>query len=204
MIDAYINTINSKKEKENLKQEILFGQGFGIILIITAGLGYLSTNNSNIELLMKCLIALGGILLITGLVFPYILYYPSKWMKKFINKIFTIIFLCMLIIVYIFVILPISFIKQKKWSEKYGFVVWNKYTKNISWKGFEKRQDIVQKDVKSIKRSNRVKTVFEIIGYFIERKHYILLPIILILVFLGLMFFFVTSSVVTPMIYTLF
>lgn len=84
----YINEIKQKKEKEILKEELFFGQGMGIVLIIIAGLKYLATTHIIVEYISIIAMSLGLIILLLGIIFPYPLYYPSKWMKNFINKFF--------------------------------------------------------------------------------------------------------------------
>ncbi len=88
MTYIYINEIKQKKEKEILKEELFFGQGMGIVLIIIAGLKYLATTHIIVEYISIIAMSLGLIILLLGIIFPYPLYYPSKWMKNFINKFF--------------------------------------------------------------------------------------------------------------------
>ena len=204
MTDTYINEIKQKKEKEALKEEILFGQGMGIVLIIIAGLKYLTTTHIIVEYISIFLFAFGLIILLLGIVFPYALYYPSKWMKKIINKIFLAVLLIILTMIYLLVLLPVALIKRKKWASDYGFFSWNDDTNNIKWKGFLPRVNTMENSQKTEKRTNRIGMIVKIVNYFIERKNFILIPLLCLLLLTGLLFFFVTSSVITPMIYTLF
>ena len=204
MTDTYINEIKQKKEKEALKEEILFGQGMGIVLIIIAGLKYLTTTHIIVEYISIFLFAFGLIILLLGIVFPYTLYYPSKWMKKIINKIFLAVLLIILTMIYLLVLLPVALIKRKKWASDYGFFSWNDDINNIKWKGFSPRVNTMENSQKTEKRTNRIGMIVKIVNYFIERKNFILIPLLCLLLLTGLLFFFVTSSVIIPMIYTLF
>ncbi len=201
MTNSYINKINQKKEKENLRQAILFGQGTGVVILIIAGLKFLDIISPQTELILKCLMIIGVILIITGIVFPYVLYYPSKWFKKIINKFFLAILLCILTIVYLLLLVPIGLITRKKWAQQYGFFSWNQQRNDIKWKGFSNRENRIKNNSK---RQNRISAIMATIGYFVERKNFILIPLLCMLLLISLLFFFVTSSIVTPMIYTLF
>ncbi len=204
MTDAYINELKQKKENEALKEEILFGQGMGIVLIIVAGLKYLTTTHLIVEYISIFLMVFGLTILLLGIIYPYALYYPSKLLKKFINKIFLAILLIILTIIYILVLLPVALLKKKKWASEYGFYLWKNNTNNINWKGFSPRINTIENISKNEKRANRISIIIKIVSYFIERKNFILIPLLCLLLLTGLLFFFVTSSVITPMIYTLF
>lgn len=204
LTDTYIECINKKREKENLKQEILFGQGTGAVITIVAFLQFLSTTNVIVEYIMKFLMLLGISLFTAGVAFPYILYYPSKGLEKIINKIFQLLFQVILVVIYFLFILPVGLICRKKWASQYGFFCWDSNTEIIESKGFVKRENMAEVDKESQKRDNKFKNVIKIIGYFKERKQFVLIPILCVLILLGFLFFFITSGVVTPMIYTLF
>lgn len=204
MIDTYIENKNQKKEKEDLRQEILFGQVTGLIITIVAFLHFLSTTNKVDEVIMKIFMIMGTIFFVTGIVFPYALYYPSKWIKAFINKVFQGLLIGILTIIYIVFVLPIGLIYRKKWRKEYEFFSWNSTNQKLKERGFRKRKNSDEEEIDEIKRNNKIKSVTKIVGYFIEKKQFILIPILCTLILLGFLFFFVTSSVVTPMIYTLF
>ena len=61
-----------------------------------------------------------------------------------------------------------------------------------------------QEDNNYIKKTGKFKNIFKILGYFINKKQFILIPTLCILILLGFLLFFITSSIITPMIYTLF
>jgi hypothetical protein len=49
-----------------------------------------------------------------------------------------------------------------------------------------------------------VYSIFRLFAYFTVKRHFILLPLLFILLLLGLVFFFISSTVIAPFIYTLF
>ncbi len=201
MIDEYINNKKYKDEKNTLKEEIYFGQILGFIIIILSTFNFFNTTNLMVSNLMIYTIILGVSLVIVGLIFPYFLYYPSKVLKYITNKIFYFIFLVILFVLYILLVLPVGMFTQKKLRIKYGFYKWNdKAIENMV--GF-KKSDIKYIDYSKNKK-NKLKNVIEIIMYFVTSKQYLFLPLLFLLIIIGLLFFFVTSSVVAPMIYTLF
>jgi hypothetical protein len=50
----------------------------------------------------------------------------------------------------------------------------------------------------------RLPLVFIVLSYFVRQRQYLLLPVVFVLVLLGVLFFFVSSSPLAPFIYTLF
>lgn len=203
MTNNYIDSINKKREKENLKQEVIFGQTIGIIIVIICTLKYCSTKNLITSNILLAFIGFGILLFITGLVFPYILYYPSKFLKFITNKIFNLIFSIILLITYILFIIPISLIVGKKYRKKYDFYTWNGSSKNIKFNGFTKKE-LNYIDYNNDNLPTRIKIIRQIVNHFFNTKQYALIPIIFILIFIGLLFFFITSNIVSPMIYTIF
>lgn len=203
LTDNYINKIKLKEEKSNLRQEILFGQVTGLLITAISFLYFLSIDNKMVEVILQLLMIVGCFMFISGVIFPYILYYPSKFFKNLINKIFIFIFSIILVIVYIIFILPVGLINIKKWKEKYNFISWNNKKEIKKFRGFVIRTEI-QNDEDYVKRTGKFKNILKVLGYFINKKQFILIPILCILILLGFLLFFVTSSIVTPMIYTLF
>ena len=204
LIDDYMNKVNQRKEKEKLIQEILFGQVTGLIITIVAFLQFLSTTNRIEETIMILWIIIGILFFIAGVVSPYVLCYASEILKKTMNKVFQVIFLLILIMMYVIFVIPVGLLHRKKWIKEYGFSLWNSNEEISMIKGFEERKDEKEMDKNLTKKNNRIRNVYKIIGYFIEKKHFVLMPLLCVFILLGLLFFFITSSVVTPMIYTLF
>ncbi len=203
MTDNYINKIRLKEEKNNLKQEVLFGQVTGLLITAISFLSFFSIDNKIGEVILLSLMIIGCLMFASGVVFPYILYYPSMFFKKLINKIFIILFEIILVIVYIIFILPVGLFNNKKWKEKYNFMSWNNQKEIKKDKGFTPKE-INYNDEDFSKRTGKFKNIFKILGYFINKRQYILIPTLCILILLGFLLFFITSSIITPMIYTLF
>ena len=202
LTDNFINTLNERKKEENLKQCILFGQIFGSIIFVLFFIKFLDEKNdfySNIYLYTSIL---GIILFIIGIVCPFILFYPIKILKFVGNKVFNLIFSLILSLVYFIFVWPISIFTRKKYAQKYGYYKWNEKTK-INFPGFkEKKENYLLEDARNI--PTRIKIIQKIFIYFSSSKQYLFIPLIFILIFLGLLFFFITSSIITPIIYPLF
>ena len=202
MTNNYLNSINARKEKENLKECVIFGQTIGLIIILVSLLKFLTINASNDKYII-ILMAIGLGIFLLGLIFPYVLYYPNKIFKYLVNKIFLCCFLIILSIIYLVLIIPIGLFNRQKYQKKYGFYSWNDKSK-IKFKQFTDKEVAYLNVYQKSTSISKFKIINQVISYFINSKEYMLIPTILIFILLGVIFYFVTSSVVAPMLYTLF
>ena len=197
--DQYINNYKLRNGKKLLKEEVIFGQTTGLILIVLFGFKYLQNITPSYDVLYIALIILGFILLSCGLIYPSILYYPNKFLKKIFNIILNLIISILLAFVYIIYLIPTSLLMRRKYVENYEFYTWNQEQKHNNRFRLIK---LNQNNVLGV--NNKYKKIFGIISYFYENGHYLLLPLIFLLILIGMLFFFVTSSIIAPMIYPFF
>lgn len=195
--------MNAKREKRALLEEVIFAQVIGMALFIYSFIGYFKIDSIIVERITLLTGSLGILLVLIGIVYPYILKTPMKAIKKLTNAVFNLILKSILILIYIVFVIPYGAINGKKIKKNNGFYYWNGDNEHKDFKGFDKILDPSRFD-DSYEKTNKFTNVIKIFSYFIYKKDYFLLPILVVLIVLGLVFFFITSSIFTPLIYPLF
>lgn len=186
----------SLKEKE-MKDDAVFGLLGGIIMVALGSLRWL-ISVSWISCIWLFIALTGGLLFLTGLIAPCLLRKIYRVFSIVGNKIGEIIFWTLLIIVYCLFIIPVGILMKKK-REEYFYAEWeNEYT------GKEKSGFIVWSGKEKSDRNGMLGTVWGLMEYVIGNGKSFLLPVIVVLIVLGIILFFVSSSVLAPFIYTLF
>ncbi|MDR0220621.1 MAG: DUF5989 family protein, partial [Lachnospiraceae bacterium] len=123
------------------------------------------------------------------------------------NFIGRVIFSVLLAVIYIVLVLPIgAFMARKRpdyllmeWDE--GF---DEEWEDVAESALAPWQDMAGGADSLTKRKGFVYSIFRLFAYFTMKRHFILLPLLGILLLLGLVFFFISSTVIAPFIYTLF
>lgn len=112
------------------------------------------------------------------------------------NAIGNLVFKLLLIIMYITFFIPAGKLMDKR---KYEFYSWE--TGLSGAKGFIDREMLYNSDSDY---SDKNISLYRVISFFMERRQFVMLPALVILLVLGIVLFFLSSTVVAPFIYTLF
>ena len=198
----YKKDLNNRHEYKLLKENAIIGLLGGVILFIWGLMGYL--NNTGIaERMFVYLMYLGGLFFLCGFICPSLLYYPSKAFRAIGNIIGTTIFSIILGILYIVFILPVGLAILRK-RKKYNMAVWNEFFDSSvdSTLSYKQKSAEGTSDIRD--RYGIMHSVFRLFAYFYMNRQYIFIPVLCILVIIGLIFFFVSSTIIAPFIYTLF
>lgn len=195
-----------RKQKEFEKDKItkdmgLFGIVGGVVLFGVGGLNYLN-NTGIVGTIWFVVASIGFALIALGLIVPDILVRPYNVLLGITSVIGNTIFRVLLLFVYYILIVPFGMITKKK-REQYGYLSWdndeNLTLINTSFDEWD------ESEAQNKRKSNGMLTVFiNVIGMMIERKQIFMIPAIIVLVILGLLLFFASSTVLAPFIYTLF
>jgi len=112
-----------------------------------------------------------------------------------------IIFSVILTALYILFILPVGLFLRRK-RETQGYFTWGQ-TPPAPRSMFA---DINQRKSPALKtgKASYFGIVYKLLSVFITNRKFILIPIVIILVIVGLVLFFVSSNVMTAFIYTIF
>ena len=194
----YLQDRKARLDEKLVNDYAIFGQLGGIIIFILSFAKWLTTYGEITSKILVALMIFGVYMISSGVIIPQSLNWCYKIFSVIGNKIGEIIFKILLFIVYIIFVLPAGyFMRNKKydylylsWNDKYPFEEKNGFTQwhssgNLSGNGF-------------------LSTSGKLLGLFIANGKYIFIPAVLILIALGIILFFVSSSVMAPFIYTLF
>mgnify|MGYP006383899019 CR=1 FL=1 len=171
---------------------IIWGLALGLLgayqAICTAGI---------ISIIFKAVSVVGVVLLAVGVMAPLWLRKPAEIIKKAFSAVGNIILKVVLLPVYM-VMAVVNLLNNKKYSSKCGFKNWEE-------------RDSAQTAYSDFNNSGESKykhtvtgTFVKVIGFFVNNKMYVVVPIVIILLFVGFVMFFASSSAVFSFVYTLF
>ena len=194
----YMQERKNRLEDEMITNYAVFGQLGGLILSLLGFMKWLTTYNAVMSYVLLGLTAFGLYMIISGVILPQSLEWCYKPFSIVGNKIGELIFDILLLIVYFVFVLPVGIFMRRKnhdylyleWDGKYPFAEREGFT---SWKSSGMTS-----------RNGMLSTSARIIEVFMMNGKYILIPAVMILIALGIILFFVSSSVMAPFIYTLF
>lgn len=184
-----------------LKRQIIFGYGVSAALFFLGGFKCYLTAGAR-PLFWQSIMWGGVSFFFATLLLPSVWTLLEKGVRWLMGKIGHCFFLLVLSFVYFFIICPVGWWLRRRqgcapiweWTGKPtdGEGWHNKIISTITPHAASKRQRFI------------LLQPLWVIGFFIERRNYLLLPVIVILIMLGLTLFFAQTSVLAPFIYTLF
>lgn len=190
----YMRELKKRRQLKQTKNSSFCGQLGGVLLMGYGLSGWLECDRER-DVLFLSLAAAGAVMLLLGLLIPDVLNRPCKIFMWFGNTIGKIVFSLLLAVVYGVIIFPFGLVWRKKRAE-FGFADSGELSRDTGLpQGFGDW---------NYEGSQRIGGILRLLGYFVDRKDYLLLPLIVILVGIGIVLFFVSSSVAAPFIYTLF
>ncbi|MCR5042286.1 MAG: DUF5989 family protein [Clostridia bacterium] len=150
------------------------------------------------EILFIVLLALGGLLLAANVIFPLRVLAALDKLQKILNKVGKCILAVILVPVYVLLCL-FSLVFAGKQRKRRAFASWK-----TSPEAKETYFTPDTSDRFSPGSSGTLRFLTRVVGAFSEKGQYFLFPILFILLLLGLIFFFISSSSVLGFVYTLF
>ena len=197
-LTRYMHDRKERLEDEAIGNYAVFGQLGGLIISLMCFMKWLTTYNTLMSYILLALTAFGLYMMITGVIVPQSLNWIYRPFSIFGNKIGEIIFDVLLLIVYFVFVLPVGLFMRRK-NHEYLYAEWDdKYP-------FDERSGFtVWKSSASSSKGGMLGTSARIIQMLMMNGKYIFIPAVIILIALGIILFFVSSSVMAPFIYTLF
>ena len=171
---------------------IIWGLALGLLgvyqAICTAGI---------ISIIFKAVSVVGVLLLAVGVMAPLWLRKPAEIIKKAFSAVGNIILKAVLLPVYM-VMAVVNLLNNKKYSSKFGFKNWEERdSSQTAYSDFNNSGESKYKHTVT-------DTFVKVIGFFVNNKMYVVVPIVIILLFIGFVMFFASSSAVFSFVYTLF
>lgn len=186
MLNSYITRKKIKEKRKESINNYIFGLTFGLSIILIFFFSFLNTSINLLSYIDILIIIYGLICVISATINPNsrILVFIKKVNLKIFNTIGELILKGILIIVYTIFVIPAGLYMQNKIKQE------NKDTNFIE---YENSYNIKLGKYKYLK-------IFKLFS----SDYFYLLPLIIILVIISFLVVLITSSVFTPLIYTLF
>lgn len=196
MTDRFIDRCTRREARKSLDQNIVFGLVFAIALLAAgAWLHWFSPEASRET--GPTLLAIGATVLIITLVIPSAWTPFARLLRQVAGYAGHFLLVLVLSAIYAALFVPVGL-----WLRSRGdnpIVEWqggSAVTKE-GWRN-------VDRATPSGASGTAHRGVFAVLSYFIQRGNWFFLPVLILLISLGLLLFFVQSSVFAPFIYVLF
>lgn len=196
---TYLDRLKDRKLNKEVKDCAAFGIFFGGVLFLLSAWFHLFSDVPH-QTMWHYLLRISLLMMILGLVIPQSLYYPQKIVSSFGNFVFTTIFKGLLLILYFIIIYPTAIIFGKNINSTFY------YWKDINTVCSEGWSDKVfnYAYANTLKGHNNVLLrSLNILNFFIQKKLWFLIPAIIAILIFGLVFSFIQSSLIAPLIYTI-
>ncbi len=197
----YMQQLSLRREAAEVQRLVMYGLTLGWIFFLV-GSFLLCCVPSRFDWLWTAVALVGLAHLALAVIIPQALAWPERVWMTIARWQGHLVMTVLLTIVYFALIWPASRVSRRY---QRGFFGWQ--GKQPDTKTAWETMDLRAVDSPSVSRSGyRSLPVLlaGIIGFFFRRGNYILLPIIVLLILLGLVLFIVQNSVLAPFIYPLF
>jgi hypothetical protein len=198
---GYLQQLALRREAAEIRRLIVYGLMLGWILAIVAGFLFFCVK-SRLDWLWGALMILGCLHLAAAVVLPQALFWPERIWMTIARWQGHLVMMVLLTVVYYLLLWPASRFSRR---QTVGFYRWGDQPPKSasSWQTIDLTADDASAASNARYRGLPL-LLASVIGFFFRRGNYILLPIVILLIVLGLVLFIVQSSVLAPFIYPLF
>jgi hypothetical protein len=198
---GYLEQLALRREAMAIRRQIGYGLVMGWLLTLGCGFMFFCVP-SRLDALWSVLIVVGLLHLAVAVVLPQALYWPERAWTAIARWQGWLVMTILLTVVYFALLWPASRFSRRRIR---GFISWQTKSNHLSsvW------EPIDLPDAEAATTSGgRARSLpilfFGVLGFFFRRGNYLLLPILVLLLILGLTLYFVQSTALAPFIYTLF
>ena len=200
----YLEQLALRRQDMAIRRHIVYGLVMGWILALGFGFLFFCAPSRVLWLdrLWASLAVLGVLHLAAAVVVPQALYWPERAWTAITRWQGWLVMRILLTLIYFGLLWPASYFSRRRTR---GFVTWRAHVENApsAW------QSLDVSDWASLSMSHdsyrSLPMLFaSVIGFFFRRGDIVLVLIVMLLVVMGLILYFVESTVVAPFIYTLF
>ncbi len=200
MIRSHIDRVLARELRAELKSRAIVAITVGAALALVSFYRYLFVVDVNDTLWRICGIV--GILIFAfGVIVPDVLFWLDSLVRSAGNLVGKLLFGSVLLLCY-GILCTLKGTMRRKYAAT--FLWWTDATPPIpasSWRA--KQMTVSIADPRSRRRPLFLMPLV-VMNYFARQKQYILMPVLLIMIVLGLLLFFLQTSAFAPFIYTLF
>jgi hypothetical protein len=197
----YLQQLTARREAMAIRRQIVYGLVMGWILLLASGFMFFCVPG-RVDWLWAVLMAIGLMHLAAAVIMPQVLCWPERAWMAIARCQGWLVMTLLLTVVYFALMWPASYISRRRAR---GFVSWETHPNDLqsAWEPIDLLESETAMTSGTRARSLPI-LLFGVLGFFFRRGNYILLPILVLLLVLGLMLYFVQSTALAPFIYTLF
>lgn len=198
---SYLARRQARIDYTALKHQVVFG--FVISgMMLSIGLWRYFFVIGALDPLWLLIAVLGSLGMALTLIFPSAWRYPHDALGRLVRTVGGALFAVLLGIVYVGLITPFGWLLRLIKGDA-PIYRWTGRPAD-QMEGWHPKEVILETAAGATGRSSIARRFFKVLRFFADRGHYLLLPALVILISIGLVLFFVKSSALAPLIYTLF
>ena len=206
----YLNQLAERREREEVRQLTSFGLTMGWLCTLLGGFCWFCVI-SQIDWFWRALMTSGLLLLVLGTVLPQALAGPHRLWMGLAHLQGRLVMTVLLTVVYFVMIVPLGWYQRRRQGGGQPFYRWDPTqpaqilpTGTTAWETLSPSESSPTTIRRQTGRTRSlVSLLAETLSFFAQRGHYLLLPVLLFLLLLGLILFFVQTSALAPFIYTI-
>jgi hypothetical protein len=207
---SYLAQLEERRDAEATRKQIGFGLILGWGLMLLSAFQYFCVP-SRLDPLWEVLSILGGVAIGVALLVPSLLRWPERAWMALGQVMGKVVMTILLSVIYFTMFWPAGVISRLREGSR-SFHSWQSGASGAhegasgaheGWNPLARRE--AGEELGARTRARSMPLLFgEVLGFFFRQGHYIVLPILVMVLCLGLILFFVQSSVLAPFIYTIF
>ena len=201
----YLRRLDERRESNEIRQLTNFGLTIGWLFTLLGGFCWFCVI-SQIDWFWRSMMTAGLMLLFLGTVLPQLLYWPHRLWMGLAHRQGRLVMIVLLTVVYFGLISPLGLWERRRRGGTHPFHSWDKTppTLTTGWEALpQSTPDNIASEAQRSGSRSLISLFAETLIFFAERGHYLLLPVLLFLLLLGLILFFVQTSALAPFIYTI-
>jgi len=200
---GYLRRLGVRRARHLLRSQIVFGLLVSSLMLVLGAVNYFLVVGAK-DLLWKGLMIFGAGGTVLTIVFPSGWSLPERIVRRLSRGVGHFVFVVLLTLIYFLLFLPVGrLVRAAKGS--HPIYAWTKSPPSGMEGWTDKEALVISEGTSGSGRSRHMMLLpIIVLGFFIRRRQFVLVPVLVILVILGLLLFFVQSSALAPFIYPLF
>jgi hypothetical protein len=203
-IRSYLSRRELRAQSRRLTQLLVLGYGVGLIALVLGSYKYYVVSG-RLSAGWNAVAWSGGAVLVLTLIAPFTWQWPEQVIRRFGNWLGHCLMTALLVPVYFLLFWPVGALLRTI-RGSHPIYEWGKLPKSgmEGWHPKIYPPDVADAQARSkLSRQRRV-SLFGVLVFFARRGEYLLIPVLLLVVSLGIVLFFLQTSALAPFIYTLF
>lgn len=200
----YVVQREAREENREIRRLVTFGLLLGWIMFLVAGFVWHAVP-STVDAFWAGVAVFGLMFLVTAVAVPQLLIWPERMWMALANVMGRVVMTLVLSVIYIGWFWPVGVLQRSR-RGTHPFHSWADGQNPVAagWDTLQLNDD--EWTASDGKRSTRslIAQLFGILGFFARRGQWAMMPILVLLLVIGLVLFFVSTSALAPFVYTIF